>query len=350
MKATSNWRQVYWLVARTLALGCLVSAWTPPATAQQAGPAGGAIIELRAGSTTPKGDPLADATDKFVELVNSKAKGELIVRHFYQALGVEHQLTQSVMAGSVDMGSISQGNAGRYTDAWLMFDLPFLFKKEENFFRFLEGPVGRRVIERFENDLGVKLLFVRSYSSGRGIQTRSKALRTPADIKGLKIRVVSTPIDLITFRTWGANPTPVDFGQLYTALQQGVVDGSQISVPAILSGKFNEILKHEIRLDYQLGLELYFMNGKKFASLLPRHQQILLEAAKEAEAWHRKDAAARMAGVLRELEKSGMEIYTPKPDEYAQWASIRERVWQQVGEQLAGKIDMKLAQEIYQSQ
>jgi tripartite ATP-independent transporter DctP family solute receptor len=338
-----------WLVLLVSAGVVGFAVWAQPGepAAQPAKP----VVELRAGSSQPKGDLIADAADKYAEVVNQRSKGEVVIRVFYQSLGVEQQLTQAVMSGSVDIGMLSNGNSGRFTSAFFLYDLPFLFKKYENMLKVLESPLGKTLQERAEKDLGVKYLFHMSLGLGRDIQTTRKPLRTPADIKGLKIRVVSTPIDLATFKAWGANPTPVDWSQTFTALQQGVVEGEQIPISVIAAIKHHEVVKYSIRLDYQALFETFFINAKKFASLSPAHQQVLLEAAREVKVWQHKDAAERAQKAMHELTtKYGMQIYTPTPEEYAQWASIRERVWQQVAEEQKGKIDLVFAKQLFESQ
>lgn len=333
------------VVASVLAFA--VSVLSDTAGAQSAKP----LVELRAGTSTPKGDFLADGVDKFAEIVRQRSNGEIDIRVFYMSLGVEQQLAQATMSGSVDIGTISSGNSGRFTSAFLVYDLPFLFKKYENILKVLETPEHKALERRAEKDLGVKYLYNMSYGLGRDIQTTKKQLRTPADIKGLKIRVLSTPVDLATFKAWGANPTPVDWTQTFTALQQGVVDGEQISVGTIIGAKHYEVVKHSIRLDWVAPFQTFFINEKKFASLSPAHQKILLEAGPEAKAWQHKDIAERAQKMMHELTtKYGVQIYTPAPPEYAQWASIREKVWDEVAEKQKGQIDLGLAKKLYESQ
>lgn len=307
-----------------------------------------AVIELRAGAATPKGGSEADAVDRFAELVAQKTKGAVKVINLYTALGVEQQLAQQVMTGSVDIGTMSTGNFSRWTNALLPWDLPFLFKSYEAALLSFEAPIARDAIGKVETVLGVKFLFPISIGSGRDIQTRSKALRTPADIKGLKIRVVSTPIDLATFKAWGANPTPVDWGQTYTALQQGVVDGENITTASTFTAKHYEVVKHVIRLNYQPLIELCFINARKFASFSPEHQKAVLEAAREAGAWNRQHESERQKSVEKALREHGVTVYTPTPQEYAQWTAIRDEVWQGVSKEMPGKIDFELAKRLSQ--
>lgn len=325
------------VISAALAIGAAA------AQAQQA-------VDLRIGSSVPKADQLSVSLDKFAELAAAKSGGKLAGRVFYQSLGAEHQLLQGAQAGSLDVGMISNGNAGRFTSAYFVLDLPFLFRKYEDMLDFLNSPLGREATAVFEKDTGLKHLYLISFGSGRDIQTRNKRLRTPDDIKGLKIRTISTPVEFAIYRAWGANPTPVDWGQTYTALQQGVVDGMQSNIGPVWSGKFDEVVKHNIRLNYTSSFVQVFMNRKKFASLPEASRQALLDAAREAETWTRKYSAEQVEGYLADLKKRGMEIYYPSAPEYAQWTSIREKVWKEVAEQQKGKIDIGLANKIFAAQ
>ncbi|MBI4505760.1 MAG: TRAP transporter substrate-binding protein [Chloroflexi bacterium] len=324
----------------------------PAKPAAQAAKPAAPVVELRAGCSNPKGDILCDGQDKFIELVSQKTNGEVLVRQHYTALGVEQQLTQAVMAGSVDIGMISNGNAGRFTSAWYVYDLPFLFKSYDAMLKSLDGPIGRKVIEQFEKDLGVKMFYVISYGQGRDIYTTKKPVKVPADLKAMKIRVVSTPIDLATLRAWGANPTPVDWAQTYTAMQQGVVEGANApGAVGYYAMKHYEVAKYLVRLDYQAILETFFINARKFASLSPQHQKALTDAAQEAKVWQYKDAAGRVAKIFEEMKaKHGVQVYVPTAAEMTQWAAIREKVWQEVAEQEKGKIDLNLAKQLYEAQ
>ncbi len=330
-------------------VGVLLAAtmWSAAASAQPAKK----VIELRAGTSTPKGDLLADGVERYAEAVNRLSNGDINVRVFYQSLGVEQQLAQSVMSGSVDIGTMSSGNTARFSSAFFVYDLPFLFKSYENILKAIETPIGKQLEQQAEKDLGVKYLYHISYGVGRDIQTTKKQLKSPKDVSGMKIRVLSSPIDLATFKAWGANPTPVDWTQTFAALQQGVVDGEQISLSTIVGAKHYEVVKHNVRLDYQASFQTLFINARKFAALSPAHQKILLDAAKETKAWQYKDASDRVKLAGDELvTKHGMQIYTPTTEEYAQWSAIREQVWKQVAAEQGDKFSLDIANTLYRQQ
>ena len=340
MTLTKLSRVVLVAVVLALALPMLASAGQP--------------LLLRAGCGDPAGQSsLSTTVGKFAELATQKSKGELDVQAFYQSLGAGPALTQAVISGSVDIGTDAAGSLSRFTDAFLTLDLPFLFKSDAAVLDFFDkDPHGKQIIEQFEKEAGVKVLMLITHTStseinGANISTRNKLLRTPADIKGLKLRTMTTPVDLALFRAWGANPTPVDWGQLYSAVQQGVVDGSTGStLPAYASIKLYEVTKDYLALPFRNFVLPLYMNAKKYNSLTPSQQKALQDAAEEAKAFNRKDAVEFVNRALEATKKAGVTIVFPTPDEYAQWASIREKVWQEVAGQFKGKIDLALANEI----
>jgi tripartite ATP-independent transporter DctP family solute receptor len=330
--------------ARRLMLHCLAACLlVSPLATLAAEP----VVTLRAGSSSTATDPLTLSLNKLSELVASKTNGEVAIRVFPQSLGVEHQLVQGAQTGGVDIGMISNGNASRFTSAYLVLDLPFLFKRYEDLLDFMGTPTGHAMIGQFEKDTGLKSLYLVSFGSGRDIQTRNKALRTPSDIKGLKIRTISTPVELATFKAWGANPTPLDWDQTYGALQQGVIDGMQSNIGPVWAGKFYEVVKHDLRINYTASFVDVFMSASKFASLAPQYQKAILDSAVETQAWIRKYAADQLQSYLDDLKAKGVEVYTPTPAEYQEWIAVRDSVWKEAAKSYAGKIDLGLAERIY---
>jgi TRAP-type C4-dicarboxylate transport system substrate-binding protein len=333
-----------------VALVCsLVALTAAPATVT------GAPVTLRAGASDPEGTTApALAIGRLCELATKLSNGELDVRPFYQSLGVEQQLAAAVKSGSVDIGYIAVSNAARFTDAFLQFDLPFLFKNDRAYIDALENhPAGKKAIAQFEKDLGVKVLLITSHTydaevSGTDLQTRERPVKVPADIKGLKIRVTSTPVELALMKAYGANPTPVDWAQLYPALQQGVVDGNAgTPLPPYAAVKLYEVTKHYVAVGFRHNLLPIYMNQKKFDSLTPAQQKALLDAAAQVKPLAGQWARDKVKTSIAAVEKAGVRIYHPSKAEMDQWLSVREAVWQQVGEQFKGKVDLGVAAEIF---
>ncbi|MBI3964734.1 MAG: TRAP transporter substrate-binding protein [Chloroflexi bacterium] len=322
------------------------AAQAPAAQPAAAQPASGQVVHLRAAGSNPAGDILTVALDKLAENVKAKTNGRVIIDVHPVSLGVEQQALQSVMTGSVDIGQISGGNAGRFTDLYKVFDLPFLFKSYNGMLEYLQSDAFKPVTKQVEEKLGVRVVNYVSYGEGRQIENNRRQLKTPADIKGLKIRVVSTPVDLATFKEWGANPTPVDWSQTYTALQQGVVDGENIPLTSFVGNKHWEVVKHATVLNYQMIFTLNYINTKKLESLSAEDQKAFWEAAEETRKWQWQDAEQRSAKAIQTIKENGVNVYTPTAEEYAQWASIRESLW----DKLKDQADLNVAKQIYSTQ
>jgi tripartite ATP-independent transporter DctP family solute receptor len=312
--------------------------------AQAAAPKG--RIEIAAGSGNPKGDILSDGVDKFAEIVKERSKGDIVVTVHYQSLGAEQQLLQTVMMGGADIGHIGTGNSARFTNVYYPFDLPFVFKTNDQMLRALKSPLARQIFDQYEKDAGVKWLFALSFGAGRAVQTRNKPVKVPADIKGLKMRVTGSPVNVATMRAWGANPTQVDWGQIFSALLQGVVDGYDNQLTSSYGLKHYEAIKYAVDINYQLTFNTVFMNQHKFQSLSSEHQKIILEAAKEAEEWQHNWARGSAAKIIPAMREKGMTIHEPTAEEYAQWASVRDKVWQEVAGVLQGKVDLERAKQL----
>lgn len=317
----------------------------------------GVPIILRAGASDPEGTTApALSIGKLTELITKLSNGELNAQPFYQSLGVEQQLAAAVKSGSVDIGYIAVSNAARLTDAFLQFDLPYLFRNDKDYIEVLEKhPAGKKTITQFEKDLGVRVLAITSHTydaevSGTDLQTRQKLVKVPGDLKGLKIRVTSTPVEIALMKAYGANPTPVDWAQLYTALQQGVVDGNAgTPITPYAAIKLQEVTKYYLAIGFRFNLLPIYMNRKKFDSLTPFQQKAILDASAQIKPLAAQWAVERVKASIDMIKKAGVQMYRPTKEERAQWHAVREKVWQEVADQFKGKVDLAVANEIYKS-
>jgi len=318
-------------------------------------PVHAAPLVLRAGASDPEGTTApAMSIGKLCELATKLSNGELNAQPFYQSLGVEQQLAAAVKSGTVDIGFTATANLSPFTDAYLQFDLPFLFKNDKEYIDILENhPAGKKAVAQFEKDLGVKVLVITSHTydgeySGTDLIMRNKQVKVPDDLKGLKIRASSTPVELSLMKAYGANPTPVQYGQLYTALQQGVVDGNAAPpLPPMASIKLYEVCKYYTAIGFRFNLLPIYINKKKFDSLTPSQQKALLEAAAQVKPLAGQWAREKVKSAAAEFEKAGVHIYRPTKDEMVKWISVREKVWKEIAEAYKGKMDLKVAEEIF---
>ena len=316
-----------------------------------------APLVLRAGASDPEGTTApALSIGKLCELATKLSKGELNVQPFYQSLGVEQQLAAAIKSGSVDIGFTATPNLAPFTEAYLQFDLPFLFKNDKVYIDVLENhPAGKKAIAQFEKDLGVKVLLITSHTydapvSGTDLMMRNKQVKVPADLKGLKIRTSSTPVEINLMKAYGANPTPVQYGQLYTALQQGVIDGNAATpLPPAASIKLYEVTKYYTAIGFRMNLLPIYINQKKFDSLTPSQKKAILDAAAQVKPLAGQWARDKVKSSIAEYEKAGVPIYHPTKDEMKKWMSVREKVWKEIAEEFKGKIDLSIANDIFKA-
>jgi TRAP-type transport system periplasmic protein len=316
--------------------------------------AAGPLILRFAASDPEASTAPALSIGKLCELINKLSNGELNAQPFYQSLGIEQQIATAVKSGSVDGGFTATANLAPFTDAFMTFDLPLLYKNDRQAIETLENhPAGKKTIAQFEKDLGVKVLLLTSHTydsacSGKDLNMRNKQVRVPDDIKGMKLRTASAPAEVALLKAYGANPTPVPYAQVYTALQQGVVDGNAATpITPAAAIKLYEVTKYYTAVGFGFNILPIYMNQKKFDSLSASQKKAILDAAAEVKPQAGKWARDKADAAITEFEKAGVKIYHPNKDEMAKWMAVRGAVWKEIAETYKGKIDLDVANAIY---
>lgn len=309
--------------------------------------AGNDTLVLRAGCSQPKGSILCDQDDHFAQEVSRLSQGKMKINVYYQSLGVEQQLAQSTISGSVDIGQLSSAGTATFSQAFLPFTLPFLFSNYDDLMSSFSTDTGRRLVDQFDKDLNVKTILILNNGSGRDIQTRSKQVKVPSDLTGLKMRVAPNDTEIATFRSWGANATPMDYSQVPSALKEGVIDGMESTYPAVFDEQlYANGLKYDVRLDWQMLFSVWFMNGNKYASLTDSQKDVLKQAQEPTKEWARGNARDLLAKVGKELSANGVTVYYPTAAELTEWRASRESVWQSVVNKSNGALDLSIARQL----
>jgi tripartite ATP-independent transporter DctP family solute receptor len=211
-----------------------------------------------------------------------------------------------MMLGSIEMAQVSTGPIAAFVPEFDLFSLPYLFEDAEHFVRVIEGPVGERFFALLE-DRGIKGLawFDNGY---RNVFNARRPVRTPEDMAGLKIRVMESPLMVDTINAMGGSATPMAYGELYTALQQGVLDGAENAPGNVLNDKFFEVadyysLTHHFRPPGVVAISLQVWNR-----LTPEQQAVLVEEAQALQAYEIELTQEVEQEALAELEAAGMQI------------------------------------------
>jgi tripartite ATP-independent transporter DctP family solute receptor len=253
--------------------------------------------------------------EQFKKLVEEKSGGEMKVTIFPQAqLGGERDLAEGVRMGTIEMSSVAAGNMAGFVPELQVFGVPFLFQTREQVYAVLDGPVGKDLADIM---LGKGFVNLSIWEVGfRNISNNTRPVKTPDDMKGLKIRVQESKIWIEFMKRLGAIATPIPFGELYTALQQKVVDGQENPVATIYSMKFYEVQKYLSLTGHTYEPALVVANPKWFNGLAPKHQAILKEAAMEAAAFQRQKLADLDRERFDVIRKAGVEV-EENPDKAA---------------------------------
>ena len=247
---------------------------------------------------------------KFKELVEARTKGAVKVEVFPNAsLGDERTLIEGMQIGTIAMGVITNGPVANFLPEIAAFEMPFMFASPEEAYKVLDGPVGQKVLAKLD---AINLKGLAYAERGfRNLTNSKKVVKTPADMAGLKIRVMENPVYIDTFKTLGTNAVPMAWTEALTALQQGTIDGQENPINVIYSFKLNETQKYLTMTKHSYAPALFLMSKKVFGSFNKETQDILVKAAQEAAVHERKWNAEQMAEQLKALKEKGMQITDP---------------------------------------
>lgn len=229
----------------------------------------------------PQNSHYGVAVDKFAEVIAAKSNGKYKIQNFYaSALGNEREAMEAVQLGTLDLCMTSTGPVPNFVPDVAILDIPFLFRDYAHARATLDGPVGQEMLTKFDSK-GFKALGWGE--NGFRHMTNSKhAVNGPADLKGLKMRTMENPVHIQAYKGFGIIPTPMAISEVFTALQQGTVDGQENPISVIQSWKFDQVQKHLTLTGHVYSPAVLLMGKALFDKLPAADKQIFLDAAKEA--------------------------------------------------------------------
>ncbi|MDL2260117.1 TRAP transporter substrate-binding protein [Deltaproteobacteria bacterium OttesenSCG-928-K17] len=266
-----------------------------------------AKMELKAGHTLAPAHPYHLGLIRFGEIIKEKTNGEITLDAFHSSqLGSERELIEALQMGTTDMCVISTAPLAGFTKSFMVYDLPFIFPDSATAHKVLDGPIGQNSFVELEKIGIIGLAF---YENGfRQVTNSSKPLVKPSDARGLKIRTMENKVHMASFRAVGANPTPMAFGELFTALQQKTIDAQENPLPIIYNNKFYEVQKYCSMTNHFYSPAPLLISKKVWDKLSDEQKQIFKDAAVEARAYQREELAKQDAAYLSDLKDMGMEI------------------------------------------
>ncbi len=257
--------------------------------AMLATPAFAGKVVLKLGHIAEPVHPYGKGADYFAKLVAEKSHGDIEIKVFPSSqLGGQKDLVESMVYGGVDLALVGTAVLGQFQPQISIFDLPFLFKDREHAYKSLDS-VGMEIGKGLENR-GIKLL---GYMENgiRHMTNNVREVKTPADMADLKIRVMNNKVYIEMIKALGASPTPMAFGELYSAMQQGTVDGQENPSAHIWTKRFFEVQQYASLTAHSYSPEPVIMSMVSWNRLSDEQRKIITEAAKEAVDWQRQVAA-----------------------------------------------------------
>lgn len=267
--------------------------------------------------TLPQTHPVHKGILEFQRLLESKSNGKLKVKIFPDGqLGSERESLELLQIGSVAATKVSASILSNFVPEYNVLGIPYLFKDREHQFSVLEGPIGKSILEKGSKFWLRGLCY---YDAGsRSFYTSTKAIRTPGDLKGLKIRVQNNQMAINMVNSMGGAATPMAYGELYAAIQQGVVDGAENNPPSFVSSNHYEISKY-YTLDEHSSVPDVLLIGTKYWNKLSKEERVWVQEAADESAQAQKEYWRESVNESMKLIKDrGVEVIIPKKSLFAE--------------------------------
>ncbi len=265
--------------------------------------------------------PVHIAMEYMGERLREKSNGKITLEIFpSEQLGSEREMIEQVQLGCIDMVKVSTSPLESFIPVMGVFSVPYIFRDSDHFWRVMNGPVGKRILLTGEK---VGLMGLCYYDSGsRSFYTTNKPILSPEDLSGMKIRVQQSRTSMDMVQALGASPTPIEWGELYTALQQGVVDGAENNPPSFYTSRHYEVCKHYALDEHTRVPDIILISAVVWNDFSEDVRQIIQEAADESVVFQRKLWDEMTAESLAEVESAGCTIYYPEKGPFV--ASVAE--------------------------
>ena len=279
------------------------------------------------------------AIDTFAKEVAARTGGRYKVETFHNgSLGGERESIEAVQLGTQELAFSSTGPVPNFVPDAKILDVPFLFRDKAHARAVLDGPIGQELLGKFDAK-GFKAL-AWAENGFRHMTNSKRDVKEPADLKGLKMRTMENPVHIAAYKGLGIITTPMAFPEVFTALQQGTVDGQENPLPVIMSAKFSQVQKHLSLTGHVYSPCIFVMNKASFDKLSAADKTAFLDAAKVAAKANRDRVDQDDANGVKELRAQGMTVIedVDKAKFVAQLAPVNAEFEKQFGKANLDKI------------
>ncbi|MBM7649693.1 tripartite ATP-independent transporter DctP family solute receptor [Bacillus ectoiniformans] len=286
---------------------------------------GGEVV-IKIGSVNNEKHTLFKGYEKFKELVEEETGGKIKVKIYPNGqLGDDRTMIEGLQFGTLEAVGVSTSMLANWAPPMLAYDLPFAFPDNETAYKVLDGAFGEKVGKLLEKEDLVLLSYMEN--GFRQLTTSKKEVKTADDLKGLKIRTMQTPVHLETWKKLGASPTPMAYTELFTAMQQGVIDGQENPYGNMAMDKFYEVQKYLTETNHVYNPMGLVISKKFFDALSEENQKVVKEAAVEAAAYQRDLNQKENEGYKQTLIDNGMKITELTPKAKEEFSKVTQSVY-----------------------
>ena len=277
-------------------------------------------MNIRLSHNQPVGSPEDVGAQKFKAVVEEKSGGKITVEVFPQMqLGSMREQAEMVQMGTLEMSVQHTAVLTPFVEQLQVIDFPFLWADKDELYRIMDGATGEKFYA-FCAKKGFKTLGL--WASGfKQSTTKGRQIKGPDDFKGMKIRVMPSPLLVTQYKSWGANPVPIEFAELYNALQQGIVDGQENPLQTIAMQKYYEVQDYLTISNHGFLAYLFIVNNRWFNKLPDDVKALVVEAEKEARQAERQAQSEGEAKFLAQIKASKITVSELSPEMRAEFAA-----------------------------
>src|SRR5262245_38522803 len=283
--------------------GTIVAAGLPPlAGAQQK-------MVLKATDVHALGYPTVEAVVRMGKKLEAQTNGRLSIQMFpAMQLGGEKEMIEQAQVGALQIARISVGPMGPIVDELNVFNLPFMFRDEAHMRAVIDGPIGKELLDKLTANPNAKLVGLCWMDAGTRSVYAKKPIKTPADLRGQKIRMMGNPVFVETMNAMGGNGLSMGFNELYNALQTGVVDGAENNPPSLLTQNHYQVAKYYSLTGHLIIPEILVFSKATWDKLAPADRDLVRQAAREAQQEERRLWDAMVADSVAKLKAAGVQF------------------------------------------
>ena len=296
-------------------------------------------VVWKASDVHPLGYPTVEAIQRMGKKLETATNGRISIQMFpSMQLGGEKEMIEQAQVGALQIARISVGAMGPVVDDLNVFNMPFIFRDEAHMRKVIDGPIGQDLLDRVSNAPTSRLIVLGWMDAGTRNVYCDRPITKPADLKGLKIRMMGNPIFVETMNAMGGNGVAMGFNELYQAMQTGVVDGAENNEPTVLAQNHYQVKKVYSLTGHLIIPEIFVFSKRTWETLSKDDQALLRKVSREAQMEQRqlwdamvRDAETKLKGFGVEFVKADKEAFykatQPVRDKYgAKYAALLKRI------------------------